>query len=55
MHSQNEIPERLYQLSAQDFLTLKGLDKYKLVTWIKNKSWSELHLFADNLPQRQML
>ena len=49
MNTLSCLPERLRNLSAQDFLTLRSSDKFQLVTWLKTRQWQEIHNFAATL------
>lgn len=43
------LPDRLRNLSAQDYLSLRSIDKLYLVTWLKKEQWHEVHQFAARL------
>lgn len=43
------LPDRLRNLSAEDYLNLRSIDKLHLVTWLKKGEWPEVHQFAARL------
>jgi hypothetical protein len=43
------LPDRLCKLSAEDYLSLRSIDRLHLVTWLKQEKWQEVYQFAATL------
>ncbi len=47
--STGTLPDRLRKLTAEDYLSLRSIDKLHLVTWLKQEQWQEVYQFAASL------